>query len=43
MSVYMPFEVSLLRNYIYIYIYIYLSVGVLAEELIIYVYIGPKA
>ena len=41
MSVYMPFEVSLLRNYIYIYIY--LSVGVLAEELIIYVYIGPKA
>ena len=39
MSVYMPFEVSLLRNYIYIYI----SVRVLAEELIIYVYIGPKA
>ena len=37
MSVYMPFEVSLLCNYIYI------SVGVLAEELIIYVYIGPKA
>ena len=36
MSVYMPFEVSLLRNYIYIYIYKCKGIGRGAHYLCIY-------